>query len=202
MLLMMMTANPREIVGTEYERQAYLLALENDIQKMAQGDKEALGHFYDETKSVIYGFVLSILKHTSDAEDVLQDTYLNIYKASGRYECDGNPMPWTLTIARRLATDKLRERSRRSRIAAEDGEAELVYLAADPGMDPEDRVMLEMALNSLSAEELQIVMLHAVGGMKHREIAKLMEIPLATILSKYHRSLKKLRRQWEEGHEQ
>lgn len=202
MLLMMMAANPREIAGTEHERREYLLALEDDIRKMAQGDKEALGHFYDETKSMIYGFVVSILKHASDAEDILQETYLRIYHNAGRYECDGNPMPWTLTIARRLATDKLRERNRRSQVSADDGEVEMVHLAADPGMDPEDRLMLEMALNNLSSEELQIVMLHAVGGMKHREIAKLMEIPLATILSKYHRSLKKLRRQWEEGHEQ
>ena len=201
MLLMTMMASPRETAETE-QRREYLLALEEDIQRMSQGDKEALGHFYDETKSVIYGFVLSILKHSNDAEDILQETYLRIYHNAGRYESKGNPMPWVLTIARRLATDKLRERTRRSWVAAEDAEAEWVHLAADPGMDPEDRLMLELALKNLNAEELQIVMLHAVGGMKHREIAKLTEIPLATVLSKYHRSLKKLRFQWEEGHEQ
>jgi len=110
-------------------------------------------------------------------------------------------MPWTLTIAKNLATDKLRERTRRSWVAADEAEAEMANLTTDPGMDPEDRMMLELALKNLTAEELQIVMLHAVGGMKHREIAKLMELPLATVLSKYHRSLKKLRQQWEEGHE-
>ncbi len=202
MLLMSVMADPREVAGTEYERQKWLLTLEEDIQKMSQGDKEALGHFYDETKTVIYGFVLSILKHASEAEDVLQETYLKVYHGSGRYECDGNPMPWVLTVARNLATTKLRERTRRSWVGAEEAEAEMVNVAADPGMDPEDRMMLEMALAILSEEELQIVMLHAVGGMKHREIAKMMELPLPTVLSKYHRSLKKLRRQWEESHEQ
>lgn len=201
MLLMTMMASPRETAETE-QRREYLLTLEEDIRMMSQGDKEALGHFYDETKAAVYGFVLSILKNSSDAEDVLQETYLRIYHNAGRYEWKGNPMPWTLTIAKNLATDKLRERTRRSWVAADEAEAEMANLTTDPGMDPEDRLMLELALKNLSAEELQIVMLHAVGGMKHREIAKLMDIPLATVLSKYHRSLKKLRQQWEEGHEQ
>lgn len=201
MLLMTLIASPREAAKSE-QRQEYLLTLEEDILQMVQGDKEALGHFYDETKAVIYGFLLSILKHKSDAEDVLQETYLNIYHGAGRYECNGNPMPWAMTIAKNLATSKLRERTRRSWVNAEDAEAEMVNVAADPGMDPEDRMMLELALNNLSSEELQIVMLHAVGGMKHREIAETLELPLPTVLSKYHRSLKKLRRQWEEGHEQ
>ena len=202
MLLMSVMANPREAADTKGERQEYLLALEQDLRRMVQGDKEALGHFYDETKTVVYGFVLSILKHTSDAEDVLQETYLRIYRNAERYEYKGNPMPWTLTIAKNLATDKLRERTRRSWVDTDDVQAGVADLPLDPGMDSEDRMMLEAALTTLHPEELQIVMLHAVGGMKHREIASMMELPLTTVLSKYHRSLKKLRRQWEEGHEQ
>jgi len=58
---------------------------------------------------------------------------------------------------------------------------------------PEDRYLLQMALGTLSDEECQIVMLHALTGLKHREIAALLEMPLATVLSKYHRALKKLR---------
>ena len=51
------------------------------------------------------------------------------------------------------------------------------------------------ALAGLGAEERQIVLLHAVAGLKHREIAQLLELPLSTVLSKYHRGLKKLRAQ-------
>ena len=52
--------------------------------------------------------------------------------------------------------------------------------------------LLELAVNALADEERRVVMLHAVAGLKHREIADLLEMPLATVLSKYHRALKKL----------
>ena len=64
-------------------------------------------------------------------------------------------------------------------------------------MTPEDREVLQQALASLGDVERQVVLLHAVTGLKHREIAALLEMPLATVLSKYHRALKKLRVQLE-----
>jgi RNA polymerase sigma-70 factor (ECF subfamily) len=59
--------------------------------------------------------------------------------------------------------------------------------------DPEDKLVLETTLEILAEDERQIVLLHAVSGMKHKEIAKNLGIPLSTALSKYHRALKKLK---------
>ena len=100
-----------------------------------------------------------------------------------------------------LALMKLRERNRQGCADQEIMEAELAKLTAGMEVSQEDRLMLQMVLQVLSEEELQIVMLHAVAGCKHREIAQLLELPLPTVLSKYHRALKKLRKQWEEGNE-
>ena len=58
---------------------------------------------------------------------------------------------------------------------------------------PEDRHLLQTALATLSDEERRVILLHAVSGLKHREIAAVLELPLPTVLSKYHRALKKLR---------
>lgn len=63
--------------------------------------------------------------------------------------------------------------------------------------DREDRIVLETAFEVLSKEECQIIVLHAVSGMKHREIAELLDISVSTVLSKYNRGLKKLRGQLE-----
>ena len=63
--------------------------------------------------------------------------------------------------------------------------------------DREDRMVLEAAFQVLSREECQIIVLHAVSGLKNREISELLQIPLSTVLSKYNRGLKKLRRQLE-----
>ena len=64
--------------------------------------------------------------------------------------------------------------------------------ARAPDVTTEDRHVLRAALSLLSEQERQVVMLHAVTGLKHREIAQLLELPLATVLSKYRRALKKL----------
>ena len=64
-------------------------------------------------------------------------------------------------------------------------------------MTTEDQTVLEAALNTLTVEERQVVLLHAVSGLKHREIAKLLEMPLPTVLSKYRRSLSKLKKKLE-----
>jgi len=59
--------------------------------------------------------------------------------------------------------------------------------------DREDRIVLETAFQVLTKEECQIIVLHAVSGMKHREISELMHLSLLTVLSRYNRSIKKLR---------
>ena len=66
------------------------------------------------------------------------------------------------------------------------------YLEQTPA-SPEDRLVLEQCLKALDDSERQIVILHAVGGMKHRETAELLGLPLATVLSKYSRAIKKLK---------
>lgn len=65
--------------------------------------------------------------------------------------------------------------------------------AQERGLDADERALLQGALARLADEERRIVLLHAVTGMKHWEIAALLELPLPTVLSKYHRALKKMR---------
>ena len=168
--------------------------LEQCIARMSLGDKNALAAFYEKTRDALYGFVLAIVKNQQDAEDVLQDTYLRIYGAAGGYQATGSPMPWVFTIARNLALMRLRQHARRSDGPADDDEA-LFDVPDDRGLDPDERILLREVIRSLNDEERQIVMLHAVGGFKHREIAHMLGLALPTVLSKYNRALKKLRAQ-------
>lgn len=162
--------------------------LEWYLNRLAAGGKDALQPLYADTKAAVYGFVLSILKHRSDAEDVMQETYLQIYSGAGRYRPQGKPMAWIITIARNLAMMRLREKNR-THEPLEDWTA----VSLSPEVTTEDRLMLSLAMQALTSDESQIVMLHAVSGLKHREIASVLELPLPTVLSKYHRALKKLK---------
>lgn len=160
------------------------------IAEMANGNTAAVAALYESANTAVYGFALSILKNTHDAEDVLQDCFVKVFEAASTYHPHGKPMAWIFTIARNLCMQKLRDHKRKADIPEEDWEP---YLAGCEEICVEDRVVLETCMRHLSQEERQIVMLHAVAGFKHREIAALVQLPLATVLSKYHRALKKLK---------
>ena len=170
--------------------------LDGCLARIAGGDKSALAEFYNRTHTAVYGFALSILKNAHDAEDVLQDTYLQVWQAALSYRPQGKPMAWVLTIARNLSMSRLREQRRTDAYVPEDWQDHLVEVSA---VTQEDRLTLHALLETLEEQERQIVTLHALAGLKHREIAALLELPLATVLSKYSRALKKLQNAWKEG---
>ena len=75
------------------------------------------------------------------------------------------------------------------------------YLKSCDSVTPEDRLLIGACMERLTQEERQIVVLHAVSGFRHREIAQILQLPLPTVLSKYHRALKKLKKYVTEGEE-
>lgn len=159
--------------------------------KIAEDDKSAFESLYRQTDKAVYGFILSILKNPHDAEDVMQDTYLRIRAAAHLYNAQGKPLAWIFTIARNLSFMKLRSEKRNSYSNYEDLENKVEFASV---MDSEDRIVLEAAFGILDAEERQIVVLHGITGLKHREIGEILHLPLSTVLSKYKRSLNKLRK--------
>jgi RNA polymerase sigma factor (sigma-70 family) len=165
------------------------------LQKIALGDKEALGALYDATHLSVYGFALSLVRNPHEAEDITQDTYLQIFRSAGAYRPQGKPMAWILTVTRHLALSRLRRRM--------DTDMPLQDVPEIPALDPslplEDRILLESLLTQLGERERQILILHALSGLKHREIASLMDLPLSTVLSQYNRGIKKLKNAMKEA---
>ena len=157
---------------------------------VGQGDPEAFEVLYRSTEKAIYALALSILRNPHDAEDIVQETYLKVRAAAHLYVPQGKPLAWLFTITKNLCRDLLRGQSRTE--AAPDGaEDDLRFSYVS---DPTDRLVLEAALKALGEEERQVVLLHAASGLKHREIARDLGLPLSTVLSRYSRALKKLQR--------
>lgn len=164
-------------------------ALDGLIARISRADQTALAELYSETRSAVYGFSLSILQNAHDAEDVLQDTYIRVWSSAASYSSQGKPMAWLLTIAKNLSRSKLRDRVR---VSDMDDEQWQLFYAENPAVTSEDRLVLDAALRGLGEQERQIVMLHAVTGFKHAEIAAMLDMPISTVLSKYSRARKKL----------
>ena len=170
--------------------------LEQLLLDIAAGDQDSLSEFYEKTRAAVYGLALSYLKNGHDAEDVTQDTYVRVWDMAPAYRPQGKPMGWVLTIAKNFALMRLRRQSREQDLPQEEWES---FAVDSPAVTAEDREVLQAALAILDDQERRAVLLHAVTGLKHREIAALLELPLPTVLSKYHRALKKLRQYLEGG---
>ena len=173
--------------------------LEPLMARLAGGDQEALAELYHRTRTSVYGLALSYLKNQHDAEDVTQDAFVRAWENAHQYRPQGTPLAWLLTIARNLALMKLREQKRSAQLQDSQWEARERLAAENPMVTVEDRQVLDAALTALADDERQIVLLHAVTGWKHREIAGLLELPLSTVLSKYRRALLKLKTKLEGG---
>lgn len=171
------TANPSE-------------ELEALLSGIAAGSREDLAELYRRTRAAVYGLALSYLKNGAEAEDVAQDTFVKVWAAAPSYRPQGKPMAWLLTIARNLALGRLRTAARIQDLS--DAQWSAFSIESDT-LTADDRTVLGAALGRLSDEERHIVVLHAVCGLKHREIAQFLDLALPTVLSKYHRSLKKLK---------
>ena len=165
--------------------------IERCLGAIAEGNSEAIGEIYEITRGGVYGLLFSYLKNAEDAEDLMQDTYVKIATSAHLYSSRGKPMAWIYTIARNLALMKLRKSTRITDIP--DYEWDNITDVSDRFMS-DDKLVLQAAMKHLSDNEIQIVMLHAVGGVKFREIAAVLDIPLATALSKYNRAMKKLQK--------
>jgi RNA polymerase sigma-70 factor (ECF subfamily) len=169
--------------------------LEDLLPLIANGDQNAFREFYEKTKTSVYGFALSIIKNTHDAEDVTQSTYVSIYHNAKNYQNRGKAMAWVLTIAKNLCLEKMRKDKREESLP----EFSDYTARFSEKMNFDEKLLVEFCLNSLKLNERKIVVLHVISGLRHREIAKLLDMPLGTVLSTYHRAINKIKKHLEGG---
>ena len=159
------------------------------IVETSRGNLESLEELYKDLGSVVFALALSILKSRPLAEDVLQDTFVRVKISAGLYKPGTNGRAWILKIARNLAISAIRS-NRFETIS------DTIESTESDGIDftqsKIDSLILKESLSRLSQQERQIVLLHAVKDLKHREIAEILDIPLGTALWKYRQAIKKL----------
>lgn len=160
------------------------MELDKYLDRIKNGEEDALRDLYELTKNNIYSFALSILRNHEDAIDTLQETFISVYHNIDKYESKSKPLAWIYTITKNIAYSKIRSNKKTVNI-------EEIEFVTHHNYD--DKLLVETILKALSEEERKIVILHVVNGFKFREIARILDLKLSTTLSKYNRAMKKLK---------
>ncbi len=161
---------------------------------IADGNEHALEDLYNIVRLDVYKFALSYMKNQSDAEDIMQDTFININRYAHLYNSKNKAMSWILTITKNLCLNKLKSNKKKSTHDISDYENDISV--EDKGYNT---VLVNTILNEFNEEERKIFMLSTVDNFKFREIAQILELNLSTVLSKYNRAIKRIKEKYKEG---
>lgn len=169
------------------------------MSRIAAGDGEAFARAFELHAPVMLGLLYRILGQRGEAEEVLQEVFLQVWTQADRYDAArSTPRGWMLMFARSRALDRLRRRDarrRREEEASEDGSLpELVPPVGTERLEADERrSRVGMALGLLSPEQRRCIELAFFEGLTHTQIAERLEAPLGTVKSRILLGMNKLR---------
>ena len=176
-----------------------LRKLKKDMLSLKNGDVNALKGIYESTQKGVFSFVLPILRDYDKAEDIMQQTYVQVYEKIEQYDNSKNPLNWILTIAKNLALNEINKANREVTTDFMDSiNGDKVFTCDTKEFDTPT---IDLANKILSPSELQIVMLYAIAEYKHREIAEMLDMPVGTVTWKYSEAIKKLQKALKDNYE-
>jgi RNA polymerase sigma-70 factor (ECF subfamily) len=184
-----------EVVTTADESEAGRKALAAALVRVAGGDRAALQFVYRRTAAKLFGVCLRILPDKIEAEDVVQEVYVTVWRRAGTFDPDrGSPIAWLAAIARNRAIDRLRGGTRRMR-PLEDA-VDIVDTAPSTLSaiitDETHRRLME-CIDGLDARDASAIRETFLDGATYEKLANRLSIPLGTIKSRIRRSLVQLR---------
>lgn len=163
-----------------------------DLEAVASGDESALRRLWDAASPTLFGFGLRLMRRRAAAEDVLQESFVRIWRKAHQYDPTlGDPLGWMAAVTRNVALDHLR----RARVRDETGLQEADRAAGAENMTGLDfhRVDLQRCIDRLSEKQKQAIQLAYYRGMTHTELAEALGAPLGTVKSWIRRALDNLK---------
>jgi RNA polymerase sigma-70 factor (ECF subfamily) len=173
-----------------------LTGLAELMGRVAEGDHAALRALYDETAMKLLGVVLRILPERGEAEDVVQDVFVTVWRKAGEYDpARAAPMTWLGTIARNRALDRVRARQ----IRAHDN-LDSAYAVADQAPLPDAQAessaaaqRLHAALDRLDPRHAAVIRATYVDGLTYEALAERENVPVGTLKTWVRRAVIRLR---------
>jgi len=169
------------------------------IVRISRGDEAAFSALYDRLSGPLYSLALRMLGDASDAQEVLQDVFLQIWSRARTYDpTQSSVFSWSVLLTRSRAIDRLRARDRRLRVIAgttadpeptETAVASIVATGADIANRNDEVARVQTLLKDLPSEQREAIELAFFGHLTHQEIAKRLGQPLGTVKARIRRGL-------------
>ncbi|MCG5215587.1 ECF RNA polymerase sigma factor SigK [Streptosporangium sp. KLBMP 9127] len=167
------------------------------LQRVARGDRAAFERVYEQVAGPVFGLVLRVLRDRAQSEEVAQEVLVDVWRSAARYQSSrGTAMGWVMTIAHRRAVDRVR-----SAQAAVDREDRLARLEVHRPFDEVaesvetrlERERIRRCLDRLTELQRESVTSAYYDGYSYREVAELLQVPLATVKSRMRDGLIRMR---------
>jgi len=187
------------------------------LERFRRGEADLFGVLVRRYERELYGYLRRYLGDAALAEDVFQNTFLQLYVKSGQYEAGRPVRPWLYTIATHQAIDAMRRNGRHVAVSLDEkrsdpgsgggaGEGDvtgLMDMLETRGPSPleaastlERKEQIRASVERLPDFLKQVLLLAYYQGLKYREIADILEIPVGTVKSRLHAALVKLQEVW------
>jgi len=175
------------------------------LSRAGLGDRAAFATLYEKSSSHLFAVVLRICRDRAQAEDILQEVYVNVWRAAGGFDAaQSQPLTWLTSIARNRAIDSLRRAQTQPQLhtanIADDEDTDVYDTTADDKPGPlemlsraSDARALSHCMKDLSAPQRQSLALAFYDGLSHAEVAEKMREPLGTVKSWVRRALLSLK---------
>ena len=181
----------------EHDERAVELDL---LARVAKRERAAFEALYDRYANILYASALKFVKEDADAQDVVQDVFIQIWDKAKLYDpAKGKPLTWALTLTRNRAIDRIRAIQRRTRLRDEFEQETVVDESAGvrealSGVDASEKgQILRTAVNQLSPQQKKVIELAYFSGLTQTEIAEKLGEPLGTVKARARRGLMKLK---------
>lgn len=174
------------------------------MQRIANKDQTALSALYERYGSLIYSLALRVLGDSQLAEEVTQDTFMDVWNRPDAWDASrGQLSSWLLTVTRYSAIDRLRKMLRRPELTELDEAHDLPsnsWQVNDPLW--QNGQMLRTLIKKLPAEQAQVIEMAFFGGLTHTELAQALNLPLGTVKTRVRMGLQRLRGLWQEANKE
>ncbi len=181
------------------------------LRRFLDGEQEAFAALLGRYQQMLYGFLVRFTGNAALAEDVFQETFLQVYQSAAMVDLDRPLRPWLFTVAANKARDALRKRKRQSAApldaavgSADNGEqgsyidllASEISSPDEISMNLETRQAVQSIVDELPENMRMVLILSYFEELPHKEIAEILSVPLGTVKSRMHNAVKQFATKW------